>query len=208
MNGKSGRSGSSADWRQPGGLGAALRHRLIAAAVVAGVAAVLGAFTGAAQAQAPKSGAVEKGPSGLPLPRFVSLKAEPVNLRRGPGTQYPIAWVLRRAGMPLEIVREYENWRQVRDADGTTGWVVGTFLSGRRTAVVAPWTVKKGQPRKILDLHKAASATSGLVARLEAGNIVDIAECNQSWCNVWAGKLNGYIRQKELWGVYPNETIE
>ena len=65
------------------------------------------------------------GASGLPVPRFVSLKSDRVNLRQGPGTEYPTAWVFRRAGLPVEVIKEFESWRQVRDAEGTTGWVLG-----------------------------------------------------------------------------------
>ena len=78
--------------------------------------------------------------TGLPLPRFVSLKADEVNARVGPGGDYQIAWVFRRAGLPVEAVAEFENWRQVRDASGSTGWVNAGPTSARRTAVVAPWT--------------------------------------------------------------------
>ena len=73
--------------------------------------------------------------SGLPVPRFVSIKPSRVNLRSGPGTQYPTTWVYKREGLPLEIIQEYEGWRQVRDSDDTKGWVLSNFLSGRRTAL-------------------------------------------------------------------------
>src|SRR4029453_6158013 len=89
-------------------------------------------------------------PAGLQVPRFVSLKSDRVNLRQGPGTEYPTAWVFRRAGLPVEVDKEFESWRQVRDAEGTTGWVLGTMLSGRRTAVILPWEASNGQ--KVLAL--------------------------------------------------------
>lgn len=143
----------------------------------------------------------------LPLPRFVSLKVNPANLRKGPGTQYPVAWVLRRAGMPLEIVREYEHWRQVRDADGTTGWIHRAFVSGRRTASVLPWSLRDGGNRQIADLLERPSSTSTLVARLEAGAIVDISSCDGRWCEIWVESFTGFIEQDKLWGIYPNETL-
>ena len=76
------------------------------------------------------------GPSGLPIPRFASLGSDRVNLRKGPGPQYPIVWVYKRRGMPMEIVAEYNLWRQVRDHDNTEGWVQKNLLSGRRTGMV------------------------------------------------------------------------
>jgi hypothetical protein len=78
------------------------------------------------------------GPSGLPIPRFVSLKAEKVNVRRGPSSDHPVAWVFQRKGLPVEIVAEFENWRRVRDSDGEEGWILQNMLSGKRTAVIAP----------------------------------------------------------------------
>src|SRR5258706_546116 len=72
----------------------------------------------------------------LPLPRFVSLKSEEANVRTGPGTRYPIQWVYHRAGMPVEIVEEYDLWRKIRDVEGTTGWVHKTMLAGNRTALI------------------------------------------------------------------------
>src|SRR5262249_34893678 len=87
------------------------------------------AMAGAADAQdasGRKLGQVTK----LPVPRFVSLKADEVNARVGPGSDYAIAWVFRRAGLPVEIVAEFENWRQVRDSGGGTGWVASSLVSG------------------------------------------------------------------------------
>ena len=71
--------------------------------------------------------------SGLPVPRFVSLKADKVNMHIGPAKTYETKWLYQRAGLPVEIVAEFENWRRMRDADGTEGWMNQSLLSGRRT---------------------------------------------------------------------------
>jgi len=105
-------------------------------ALVAGLlATVVLTVSGIAAAQ-------QRGKSGLPLPRFVSLKSDPVNIRTGPGRKYPRAWVYRRAGLPVEIIQEHENWRRVRDADGANGWIPRALLSSRRTVLVMPWEAK------------------------------------------------------------------
>ncbi len=141
--------------------------------------------------------------TGLPLPRFVSLKAGEVNARVGPGGDYQIAWVFRRAGLPVEVLAEYENWRQVRDSDGGTGWVAAPLTSARRTAVVAPWI-------KDHTLFRLTSSRGGstAVANIEPGAIVDIVRCDGDDCEVYAGKQNGWAPQKNLWGVYPGETVK
>ena len=146
--------------------------------------------------------------SGLAVPRFVSLKSDRVNLRNGPGTDYPTGWVYRRAGLPLEVVKEFEGWRQVRDADGATGWVLQSFLSGRRTGLVIPWELKSGSPLPQEPIRSSDSENSGMVAKVEAGVIANVHSCDGRWCRVTIDNFAGYIEQKKLWGVYPGETIK
>lgn len=181
-------------------------QRLALLGILSAFAAML-PMAGTALAQTLSTSADPQG-EGPKLPRFASLKINPTNLRKGPGTNYPVAWVLRRAGMPLEILREYENWREVRDADGTTGWVHRAFVSGRRTASVLPWSVKENGSREIAELRESESSTSALVARLEAGAVVDISSCDGRWCEVWVQSFTGFIEQDKLWGVYPDEIIQ
>lgn len=146
----------------------------------------------------------EKGPStGLPLPRFVSLKADEVNVRRGPGWDHAIAWVFRRAGLPVEVIAEFDVWRHVRDSEGATGWVIGSLLSGRRTVLVAPWEEKN----RVLDLHRAADQFSPVSARLSPGVLGNVQNCDGNWCRIIAGSVTGYLEQKLVWGVYPEETV-
>jgi SH3-like domain-containing protein len=140
--------------------------------------------------------------------RYVSLKADRVYLRRGPGTDYPVAWVFQRAGLPVEVIREFEVWRQVRDATGTVGWVHSSLLSGRRTALVLPWEVKANQPEAPLaTLRDDDDARARAVAQVEAGVLASIISCDKGWCRVSIGNHRGYIEQSKLWGTYPNETI-
>ena len=146
--------------------------------------------------------------SGLAIPRFVSLKADRVNLRSGPGTDYPTSWVFNRAGLPVEVLNEYEAWRQVRDAEGSTGWVLHTMLSGRRTALVLPWELKEGQPPPQIPLREDDNQQARPVAFVEAGVIANISRCDGRWCLVVIGNYRGYIEQNKLWGVYAGEVIK
>jgi SH3-like domain-containing protein len=146
--------------------------------------------------------------SGLPVPRFVSLKSDRVNLRNGPGTEYPTSWVFRRAGLPVELLQEFEVWRQVRDAEGATGWVLQSMLSGRRTALVLPWEVKAGQPPLQVPLRSAGRETASLVAHVEAGVVANVRSCDGRWCLLNIGEFKGYIEQKKLWGVYDGEVVK
>jgi SH3-like domain-containing protein len=132
-----------------------------------------------------------------------------VNLRQGPGTEYPTAWVFRRAGLPVEVIKEFEGWRQVRDAEGTTGWVLGAMLSGRRTAVILPWLVRPGQGEPTVALLRDDdSESANAIAQVEAGVLASIISCNGRWCRVSVSGFRGFIEQTKLWGAYQGEVIK
>lgn len=156
---------------------------------------------------AAQSSTERKGASGQPLPRFVSLKADRVNLRTGPGTEYPTVWVYRRAGLPVEVVSEFEGWREVRDAEGTTGWIIQSLLSSRRTALVAPWDAEEGKSAAQIAVRLSDSESSRAVAIVEAGVIANVQTCDSRWCRISIDEFRGYIPQKQLWGVYQDEVI-
>ncbi|MDQ0304755.1 SH3-like domain-containing protein [Ancylobacter polymorphus] len=141
--------------------------------------------------------------SGLPVPRFVSLKADKVNVRSGPTRDHGVAWVFTRAGLPVEITAEFETWRRIRDADGAEGWVYHSMLSGRRTALVNPW--KSGEE---VSLYAEPTAKSPVRARLEAGVLGKVEHCDGKWCRFFDNGFDGFIEQERLWGVYPGEKLE
>jgi len=129
------------------------------------------------------------------VPRFVSLRADEINVRAGPGVQYPIAWVFVRRGLPVEVVAEFELWRKVRDRDGAEGWVHRSLLSGKRSVVVRGKTIGV--------LFKDAGSNSVPVARVEPGVVADIVKCAEGWCRVEVAGIRGWIERSRLWGVYP-----
>ncbi len=141
--------------------------------------------------------------SGLPVPRFVSLKADRVNVRTGPNKDQDVRWVYTRAGMPVEITAEFENWRRVRDWEGAEGWVYHSLLSGRRTAVVVP-----ALEHDLVPLYESPDASSSLVARLQGGVFGTLQSCSGTWCEFSGNGFAGWIRQERLWGAYLNETVE
>ncbi len=138
------------------------------------------------------------GVTGLPLPRFVSLRADEVNLRSGPGTRYPIEWTYVRRGLPVEITAEYDNWRRIREFDGTTGWIHRSLLSGQRTVLVA------GDTRTLYDEPDTAART---VLRAEPGVQGSLLSCAGAWCQIAIGDVRAFIPRSHIWGVYANEQI-
>lgn len=145
------------------------------------------------------------GPSGLPLPRFVSLKSSRVNARIGPGVNYPISWLYLKPGLPMEILQEYDNWRKVRDSDGAEGWINQSLLSGKRTGIAAPW--QRGKDAMI-DLLGEPEKGARTVAIIEPGVIGKINQCNGTWCEMSFAGNTGWVSQSLIWGAYPGESIK
>ncbi len=148
-----------------------------------------------------------KGPSGLPLPRFASLKSKKVNIRIGPSTDYAVSWMYMKAGTPMEIIQEYDNWRRVRDAEGTEGWVNQALLSGERTAVAAPWMRGKGQDIYV-NMRRDPQSSAAIIAKLQPGVQLTVKECNGDWCQTETNGAEGWVAQGEVWGVYPGEAFK
>jgi len=141
--------------------------------------------------------------TGLPLPRYVSLKSDRVNLRQGPNKDHATTWVYHRVGLPVEITAEFETWRRVRDSEGVEGWVLHSLLSGKRTALVAPW-----EKAAFVPMFREASETASLAAKLEPNVVVQVRKCDKTWCRVEAARREGFVRQDKLWGVYPGEVVD
>ncbi len=139
--------------------------------------------------------------TGLPLPRFASLKTDEVNLRTGPGLRYPIDWVYKRRDLPVEIEREFEVWRLISDQEGVKGWVHQATLMGRRTFVVTG-----GEQVMRADAREAAAP----VARLKPGVIGRVRSCeaNAAWCQVQVGDYRGWLKRDQFWGSSPGEAIQ
>lgn len=161
-------------------------------------------------AQAQETSSINRGPSGLALPRFVSLKSARVNMRVGPGKDYAASWMYVKAELPLEILQEFDNWRRVRDAEGTIGWIHGSLLSGTRTAITTPWL--KEQKDLTVTMFKQPQSGANVVAYLQPGVIATIKSCDGVWCEIEVAKndqrILGYTNQADLWGAYPDEKIE
>jgi SH3-like domain-containing protein len=146
------------------------------------------------QGQQPSLGPVTK----LPMPRYVSLRAGEVNVRRGPGLDYRIDWVFQRTGLPVRIIDEYQNWRRIADSDNAGGWVFHALLTGRRTALVTDAEVS---------LRSEPSDTAQITARAEQGVVASLRKCQPDWCELEASGHRGWARKSALWGIDPGEVF-
>jgi SH3-like domain-containing protein len=136
--------------------------------------------------------------SSLPVPRFVSLRSDEVNVRTGPGVRYPVDWVFQRKTMPVEVLAEVDTWRKIRALDGTEGWVHQSMLTARRTAIVT------GELRS---LRKRNEVDAPVVALLEPGVIGSLLECRDAWCRLEVAGQKGWLPRDTLWGVLPAENF-
>jgi len=145
--------------------------------------------------------ATEKGPvTSLPMPRFVSLRADAVYVRAGPGMRYPVRWVYQRRHYPVEITQEFDTWRKIRDADNEEGWVHQSLLSSNRFVLV--------QAERAITIYKRPDAEARPVAQLEPNVVARLLACRDEWCEVEASGFDGWLLKNQLWGVYAPEESE
>jgi SH3-like domain-containing protein len=128
----------------------------------------------------------------LPIPRFASLRAEKVNLRVGPGTEYPIEWVIIRPNLPVQIIAEYETWRQIKDSEGTTGWVHQSMLCGKRHVIIR---------QDLCKLPSSCERDARPLAKLKAGLVCKLKKCKSGYCQVQTGGYKGWVPIEAIWGV-------
>jgi SH3-like domain-containing protein len=137
--------------------------------------------------------------SGLPIPRFVSLGADRVNARTGPGERYPISWVYVRRALPVEVIAEFELYRKIRDQEGTEGWVHKRLLSGRRSVLISG---------TIQPLYRTPDHNAPIVLQAEPGVQGRLIRAKGDWCEVEIAGRHGFIERRHLYGVLPTETFE
>ena len=173
-----------------------LRSLTVVIALIGGVLPAIAEENETAEDQAE----LRTGPvTGLPLPRFVSLKANEANVRRGPSTSHRIDWVFARRDMPLQVTAEYENWRRVVDRDGLGGWVHYIMLSGVRTVII---------DTDMQPLYARQDESSPQEAILEAGVVARVEECTLNWCQLSTAGYKGWAPKSAIWGVGADEVLD
>ena len=148
-------------------------------------------------AGAPQGKIVIRG-SGLPVPRFVSLKSDVVNMRVGPGHEYPLQWVYVRKNLPLKVISEFDVWRKVVDHEGETGWVHGQLVSLKRYGVITSFNAK---------LRAKPDQQASVTAIAEAGVLMEVQYCEGQWCRLGIDNAKGWLERHQFWGVLPNEEL-
>ena len=135
------------------------------------------------------------------LPRFVSLRSSPVNARSGPGVKYPIEWVYMQQSAPVEVIAEYEDWRRVKDWQGSESWIKSQMLKAKRF-------VRISTPGEN-NLYSKSNFKSQVIARIEDGAIAEVKKCpaKNDFCLIEAEKIEGWIPRQNVYGLYDEEVI-
>lgn len=136
--------------------------------------------------------------TGLPLPRFASLRAAEVNVRTGPGVRYPVEWVFVRRRMPVQITAEFGTWRRIKGWQGTIGWVHQSMLSGRRSVIITG---------AVRPLHLRPEKDSRVTARVDPSVVGRLLTCKGVWCRVEIVGIRGWLRRDQFFGVIPGEKL-
>ena len=186
------------------GVGQVLRRLSSGLAIAVSALVAFGIGDGGAQDSVKQAAVESAGKPSLPVPRFVSLKSDKVNVRKGPSTDQAIVWVFSRAGLPVEVIAESDNWRRVRDSEGADGWVFHSLLSARRTVLVTPWS----KDEESVPLYSSKSTGSRPVAALQSGVLGSVMACDGEWCELSVDDYSGYVQQDRLWGVYRGEEVK
>lgn len=145
--------------------------------------------------------AADSSESGLELPRMVSLRSDLINGRSGPDTKYPIEWIYKQKGMPVEIINEFGLWRQIKDWEGSECWVHKSMLTGRRFVKVT----NLGEN----NIYNSDDYGSKVIAKVEDGVIGEVKECKKGndFCLIKFGTIEGWVPKNILFGIYKDENI-
>jgi SH3-like domain-containing protein len=156
-------------------------------------AALLAATSLSCTVQAAPQRAERPTPSGMPVPRYVSLKFNKVNARAGPGDDHRLLWVYKARGLPLQIIAETSEWRRICDPQGQTAWIHKRTTDGRRT-------VMNTLPTPV-ELFRRPKAAARPAAYLNSRATAALDRCDKGWCKVHLDGASGWVREGALWGT-------
>lgn len=163
------------------------------------IPAPVGAQEGGMEPQAAQAGRAIR-TTGLPVPRFVSLKNDKAFVRTGPGLRYPISWIFEKSGLPVEIIQEFDTWRKIRGPEGEEGWVHQTLVSGQRMVLITG--------DEAVTMRREPSGDSRSIAKAEPGVIARLLRCSADMCELQKDNYRGWTGRNSLWGIYEGEQIK
>lgn len=125
---------------------------------------------------------------------FASLRANETNVRAGPGQNYPIKFSYRLKGIPMQVISEYDNWNEIKDYEGQSGWVMQSLLTKKRTLMIRT-------SKEFINLYKKNNEKSRVLLRLENNVIGDYLKCVEGWCAIEVADKKGWVKEEDVFGV-------
>lgn len=139
---------------------------------------------------------------------YASIKSSEVNVRKGPNTRYPIEWVFKKKGEPVEVIAQFEHWYRIKDFNGDEGWVKSTMLTKKRRGIISLKSKSDKSSGLYALLYSKPNTSSQVVAKIEHSKRVDITQCNKNWCQIKIVNLSGWLEKSQLWGAYAKEEFK
>ena len=122
---------------------------------------------------------------------FLSLKKDKVNVRYGPGFEYPIKYIYKKINLPIKQIDKKENFRRIIDLKNNSGWIHISQL--KKGNSIIPITDKI--------LFSKPTNFSKPLAKIEKGRVLLIQNCRNDWCKIKTDKFKGWIKVENSWGL-------
>jgi len=123
--------------------------------------------------------------------KFLSLKNEKVNVRYGPGFDFPIKFIYVKKYLPVKIIDTKENFRRIIDHKKNSGWIHVTQLRKANSIIVLEDKI----------VFKKNSKFSEPIIKVKKGRLVLVEKCLESWCNIKTDKYDGWLENDNVWGL-------
>ena len=123
---------------------------------------------------------------------YLILKNNEVNVRYGPGFDYPIKYVYKKKNLPIKVIDKKENFRRIIDFKKNNGWIHVSQL-------------KKGKSLILLEdqiLFSKPTRHSKPILKIAKGRLLLIKKCKKKWCRVKTQNYLGWIITNNVWGKY------
>jgi SH3-like domain-containing protein len=129
---------------------------------------------------------------------FASLRASETNVRAGPGSNYAIKFTFKMRGLPVKVISEYDNWSEIKDYEGDTGWINQNLITKKRMVMIRT-------AKSFVNMHSKTSIKSKIILRMENKVIGEFIKCSNDWCGVKISGEKGWVEKSDLWGVDKND---
>ena len=121
---------------------------------------------------------------------YLMLKNSKVNVRMGPGLDYPVKFIYKKKNLPVKVIDKKENFRKVIDHKKNSGWIHISQLKKINSIIVLSNRI----------LFKKPTFNSKPIANIESGRLFVLEKCKKDWCEVSSQNYVGWINMNEVWG--------